>query len=164
MTAKSQHSGHDKFAKLATTIVAIGSKFTDAQLVQLFGRVGRIGTTIDSTDLVPEEYKAFHYKSEWVEDFSGFDDKTGMRTMKLSAQVTDAFNSLPNASALIEINCKKLVRAGEKLRVGDALALKYIEAERAEAERAEMEVDGGAEGEEGEEGEEEGEEESEEAE
>ena len=79
-----------------------------------------------------------------------------------SAQVTDAFNSLPNASDLIEINCKKLVRAGEKLRVGDALALKYIEAERAE-----MEVDGGegrAEGGEGEEGEEDGEEESEEAE
>ena len=114
--------------------------------------------------MLGERYKAFHYKSEWVEDFSGFDDKTGMRTIKLSAQVTDAFNSLPNACDLIEINCKKLVRAGEKLRVGDALALQYIEAERAEAERAEMEVDGGAEGEEGEEGEEDGEEESEEAE
>ena len=162
MTAKSQHSGHDKFAKLATTIVAIGSKFTDAQLIQLFGRVGRIGTTIDSTDLVPEEYKAFHFKSEWVEDFSGFDDKTGIRGIKLSAQVTDALDSLPNASDLIEINCKKLVRAGEKLGVGDVLALKYIEAERAE-----MEVDGGegrAEGEEGKEGEEDGEDESEEAE
>ena len=59
---------------------------------------------------------------EKVGEFSGFDDKTGMRTVKLSAQVTGAFNSLPNASALIEVNCKKLVRAGEKLGVGDALA------------------------------------------
>ena len=46
-TAKSQHSGHDKFAKIATTIVAIGSKWTHAQKTQFFGRVGRIGAKIE---------------------------------------------------------------------------------------------------------------------
>ena len=113
-TAKSQHSGHDKFAKLETTLVAIGSKWSRAQTSQFCGRVGRIGAKIEDSDLVPEAYTAVHFDCEWTKLFATFDDARGTRSVVLSDEVKDAMDTLPKSNRdVINVNCKKLVRAGQ---------------------------------------------------
>jgi len=143
LTDKSQHTGHDKFSKVATTLVAVGSKWTKPQLVQFAGRVGRIGTKVEPSDLVPEKYEAFHFYSKWAEQFATFDDATGLRSVELSPAIKEAIGELPDVTMnyAIEVNCKKLVRAGGWLQVGDELALAYLNEERAEMEREDGEED-----------------------
>ena len=137
--SQSQHSGHNDFAKLASTIVAVGSTWSEAELRQLFARVGRMCTPLQEGDVVPLAYRALHLDCEWAKQVAKIDEKReGLRGVKLPKVVLEALDSLKKELTLedyeleeIELNVKKLVSGDAFMATKGKLALKYISAEAA---------------------------------
>jgi hypothetical protein len=137
--AQAQHSGHNDFAKLATTVVAVGATWSEAELRQLFARVGRMATPLEEGDVVPVTYKAVHLDCSWARQVAKVEEKReGLRGVTLPTEVTDALDALKQGLELedheleeMELNTKKLVAADAFMKTKGKLALKYLAAEAA---------------------------------
>jgi hypothetical protein len=135
----SQHSGHNDFSKLASTVVAVGATWTEAELRQFFARVGRMGTPLDEKDVVPVAFTALHLDCAWARQVAKIDEKRDLRGVTLPEEAARAleamkaeFTSLEDYELEeIELNTKKLVAADAFMKTKGALALKYLEAEAA---------------------------------
>ena len=137
--AQAQHSGHNDFAKLATTVIAVGATWSEAELRQFYARVGRMATPLEEGDVVPAAYKAVHLDCPWAKQVAKIDEKReSLRGVKLPKKVADALEALKQQLNLedyeleeIELNAKKLLAADAFMETKGKLALKYLDSEMA---------------------------------
>ena len=137
--AQQQHSGHNDFAKLASTVVAVGPTWSEAELRQLYARVGRMATPLEKGDVVPAAYTAVHLDCPWAKQVAKIDEKReGLRGVKLPKKVAEALEALKQELNLedyeleeIELNTKKLLAADAFMETKGKLALKYLDSEMA---------------------------------
>ena len=130
----SSHKGDNAYGKLFTTVVMIGN-FIDIEMDQICGRLGRMGTTLTDGDIVPAEYKAVNFRSDWIARVAQLDQEmSGLRGVKLSPAIETKMKTLEKQLKLTnetfawhETNIKKLVKADKFLKTNGALAGKYMD-------------------------------------
>ena len=135
---QSDQEGKNDFAKAFSTVITVG-QFAKDKIIQVCGRVGRMGKQLGNGDPVPVAYKAAHLFSSFAQSLSGIDNSAGLRDVNIcipediankvgDVQAALEANRMGNANDLIEINVKKLIKADEYLQSDGAVANKYIDA------------------------------------
>lgn len=133
---QSDQEGKNDFAKAFSTVITVG-QFAKDKIIQVCGRVGRMGKQLGNGDPVPVAYKAAHLFSSFAQSLSGIDKSTGLRDVEIPEDIANKVsdvqtaleaNCMGNANDLIEINVQKLIKADEYLQSGGAVANKYLDA------------------------------------
>ena len=138
---KRQHAGNNDFAKVATTVCAIGFDWSDDELRQLFARVGRMGGTLEADELVPVAYRALYLKCDWASKVANMESAPVATTVAIPADLSKTLKEIKAACGFeyeeIYANVQKLLLADAYLKTKGTLARKYLDAERAEYESRE---------------------------
>ena len=133
---QSAHEGHNAYAKIATTVIAIGT-FAKDKITQIIGRVGRMGAQLGNGEHVPTNYKAVYFHSSFAESLSNIGQRGRAHGVVIPEDILGKVKDLQEALSAerkgngndeIEINVQKLIKADEYLQSNGAVAEKYIEA------------------------------------
>ena len=138
---KRQHAGNNDFAKVATTVCAIGFGNDDDGLRQVFGRVGRMGVTPEDDELVPVAYRALHLTCACADKVANMEAAPAAASVKLPSDVAKLLKDHKELFGYeyeeIYANAQKLVLADEYLKTKGALARDYLDKERVDKEERE---------------------------